>query len=108
MRISDCSSDVCSSDLIGEMPPARRREPRLAANRQLLERFEAIGGEAGGDDGDVAAFAAQPRERRVGCRLHPFGAADARLKSAQIGRTHVYTPDTNAHLVFRILLTTTH
>ena len=51
-------------------------ETGLAANRQLLERFEAIGGEAGGDDGDVAAFAAQPRERRVGCRLQPFGAAE--------------------------------
>ncbi len=61
------------------MPP-RGCELVLAADRQLLERFEAVGGEAGSEDGNAPPLAAQPFERRVGRGFEPLGAAEARLE----------------------------
>src|SRR3546814_7192901 len=104
MRISDWSSDVCSSDLLrvaallgqqpqaavvwhpaevieGPVDPARIAEPVSGAQR-FVGRIEA-------DDPTVLVVDRTQRDR---------GAI------AKIGREHVCTPVTNAHLVCRLLL----
>src|SRR3546814_4779656 len=75
MRISDWSSDVCSSDLkeIVVHPPVRARAGR--AGKGLILR-NLIG-------------------------MMDFTMVDA---AREIGRAHVRTPVTNAHLVCRLLL----
>src|SRR3546814_3564408 len=79
MRISDWSSDVCSSDLSGLHHRIRRRRASAPAPAR-------------------AACNAGPRSRR---RFRSDGSIEQRLK---IGRAHVLTPATNAHLVCRLLL----
>src|SRR3546814_6783715 len=86
MRISDWSSDVCSSDLclVSAALPRRERQTRLY--RDVLE--------AAGD-------------RPVVFRTLDIGGDKALpyLREAdEIGRAHVRTPVTNAHLVCRLLL----
>src|SRR3546814_5553143 len=123
MRISDWSSDVCSSDLRqGIAPdvlgvvlhPAGLRE----VLRQLLLRLAeaaAIAGEkngaaAGGSlvDGENAAFGTHAGSPGLELQLFLFVAVPAAGRgcrgSAKIGRAHVGTPVTNAHLVCRLLL----
>src|SRR3546814_4915051 len=72
MRISDWSSDVCSSDLL-------RRRAAEATLRTDHQRGWPV---------------AAARYRRSVCPL----------PRAEIGRAHVLTPVTNAHLVCRLLL----
>src|SRR3546814_3079072 len=99
MRISDWSSDVCSSDLAGEarVPVARddlapddrdRRGTKLRVERLgQLERGQRL-------------FDVDMRAHRDGMNAG-VGAPGA---EHQIGRAHVCTPVTNAHLVCRLLL----
>src|SRR3546814_5245888 len=85
MRISDWSSDVCSSDLVRAQGMGLGFASLIKAARALSSR----------DQGDMSAAAWMQRRRdNDGLR--------------QIGRAHVCTPVTNAHLVCRLLLETKH
>src|SRR3546814_7656538 len=104
MRISDWSSDVCSSDLgrlllraIARVKPVEidfEFGRRLPLDRRVrLRTFEiAIFIEPASDV--LRRIARQVERRRRG------GTADG----GKIGRAHVLTPVTNAHLVCRLLL----
>src|SRR3546814_7556172 len=94
MRISDWSSDVCSSDLLDALPCQQCRDLAIAERR---------GAVLGIDD------AADHRpDRRAGTFLSPPGNLrwEECLQFIEIGRAHVCTPVTNAHLVCRLLLET--
>src|SRR5688572_21045059 len=72
---------VVEAGEVGEIGPAGAEESIAAADRQLLERLQAVGGEAGRDHGHFDhALARKLGEQFVGGRLEPFGAAEARLK----------------------------
>src|SRR3546814_9078047 len=141
MRISDWSSDVCSSDLgsilgkldgkvalvtgsgrgIGRAIALKLagegarvvvndldEEPGDAVAREVRDR----GGEAIAVNGSVTSdgFA----ERFVGAAMEQFDGLDIIVNNAgytwdaliqnQIGRAHVCTPVTNAHIVLRLLV----
>ena len=68
---------VAQAGDIGEVRAARGLILFLAADREFLERFEAIGRKAGGEDRYAFAFAAEPREHRVGRGFEPFGAPES-------------------------------
>src|SRR3546814_7093691 len=122
MRISDWSSDVCSSDLAGD-EIAHRLAPRFGVRR----RGERVGEDVGQDDARRRAIVedlARPRHRRfrfgkarhvlrVASEQHghrvarPDGIALLVMIEArrhEIGRGHVLTPLTNVHLVCRLWL----
>src|SRR3546814_2358053 len=97
MRISDWSSDVCSSDLRDRLVEqalggGHRHQGRdLRAAARLAE------------DGDITGIAAEGRD----VALDPSQRGDqVELPhiATEIGRAHVCTPVTNAHLVCRLLL----
>src|SRR3546814_7004169 len=113
MRISDWISDVCSSDLLprdGRTRPARPDHRGLWLRRRLLcrlwpdrprgrgRRFRLpLDDERAvepGDASDLCLWLGSP------AREIPAQAGDRR----KIGRAHVCTPVTNAHLVCRLLL----
>src|SRR3546814_10045529 len=120
MRISDWSSDVCSSDLLdvgGRSKPGLHPPPgdieclvedrqRLARCRKLLLCETCIDIGRGGLSNQRHAHC---RELEGSGRL--VGARSlyaARNAAEEIGRAHVVTPDTNAHLVCRPLLEKTY
>src|SRR3546814_5143695 len=89
MRISDWSSDVCSSDLLvaagtdeGQCALRTARFVTAMPTRGVIDFYYAHAGASG--------FSAEHR-------------ADDDMNT-QIGRAHVSTPVTNAHLVCRLLL----
>src|SRR3546814_3860968 len=93
MRISDWSSDVCSSDLprscvsIGAAPFWNRQERRHRRTRPVAfgrPRHQAASNMYGSGDG--ARSSGRGKRQR------------------EIGRAHVRTPVTNAHLACRLLL----
>src|SRR3546814_9475297 len=91
MRISDWSSDVCSSDLrdFGAAGRGVKFGTRDGVERPRLHQIEP-------ELGIGPAFVANRRED---------GAIAFSLTGVeQIGRAHVWTPVTNAHLVCRLLL----
>src|SRR3546814_8157795 len=108
MRISDWSSDVCSSDLAtvvdSEFPSydgdknGELSQTEFTAWMTTLKKAEiASTGQALGDQ-EISAWASTA-----------FAMADqdkskAVSKTEQIGREHVWTPVTNAHFVYRLLL----
>src|SRR3546814_1175254 len=111
MRISDCSSDVCSSDLLHATggAPAVLRALRVRLNldvptitgRTLGEVIDAA-------DPWVDPTVVRPLEDPIAPQgglvalsgtLAPKGAILKRAAATQIGRAHVCTPVTNAHLV---------
>src|SRR3546814_4921132 len=130
MRISDWSSDVCSSDLLSLAPAAHAQEDRLEAlERRLAEQQTRI-------DHLESLIAKQsqmvqqapatdsPSPANVALALPPSSPAPAASPATtasrtddgfrlpgldvrgdmrvQIGRAHVCTPVTNAHLVCRL------
>src|SRR3546814_7710072 len=105
MRISDWSSDVCSSDLLNQIAVNLLRNRARAAFQQSVAR------QVSAEDVPLPAndMIAEVEARDV---LNRVGAAMARLSpktreifmAHQIGRAHVCTPVTNAHLVCRLLL----
>src|SRR3546814_7216767 len=123
MRISDWSSDVCSSDLVARDRPVPRPERTAPTPRSPLQPHGPAVDRSGPDDSDA--------DRRLLLR-HPFRASAVRRSafepsvplvlppwpggcdnrpldvleepSWQIGRAHVCTAVTNAHLVCRYLL----
>src|SRR3546814_3832979 len=112
MRISDWSSDVCSSDLLISVIAANARveEPWWWAWEWPCMGWHAATGLErtlfqGGDWG-FGIGASKEQEHPVfpvlcQCRHVP---AFPNPQSRKIGRAHVCTPVTNAHLVCRLLL----
>src|SRR3546814_1122996 len=94
LRISDWSSDVCSSDLLQEH---RQRDRGFVVE----QRAQCIFAGAELDARDIG----EPRDFAVGAGLDDDVAE---LLFGQIGRAHVCTPVTNAHLVCRLLLDKKH
>src|SRR3546814_1069340 len=106
MRISDWSSDVCSSDLLQSIDTENIqpliffvRSDGASGRRALANDFDGVAffknkcrhGHAR-QPGKTSAAILRPRVRHL------------QLSPAQIGRAHVCTPVTNAHLVCRLLL----
>src|SRR3546814_6606167 len=58
MRISDWSSDVCSSDLLAEQVDDLRLHRHVERRRRLVEHYEAWLQHHGAGDGDALALAA--------------------------------------------------
>src|SRR3546814_3167590 len=107
MRISDWSSDVCSSDLLGA-------QGTVLAGGRYDGLIEALGGPetpgvgwAAGIE-RLAMLIDAPQEEKPHVVLIPMGAAAEKaatgLLADQIGRAHVRTTVTNAHLVCRLPL----
>src|SRR3546814_8807251 len=107
MRISDWSSDVCSSDLLFSRKPLEEiktiRTDGHSRTSNLLARVLASrywkSNATFGNTTDADAFVL------IGDRT--FGLKDEYpyvYDLAEIGRAHVCTPVTNAHLVCRLLL----
>src|SRR3546814_6487587 len=109
MRISDWSSDVCSSDLRG-------KRPQMAAIAEAGADLVIVTDDnPRGEDGDaivadiVAGFSKpaavvveRNRRKAIAREVGEAGADDIVLiagKGAEIGRANVRTPVTNAHLV---------
>src|SRR3546814_1503118 len=119
MRISDWSSDVCSSDLAGDAEQVRPiRLPVEGSVRVSVDGIETAAFLIT-DDGAVSLDAAPGPgiAVRAGFQFDvPVRFAEDRLEasratflagelaSVQIGRAHVWTPVNNSHLVCRILL----
>src|SRR3546814_4221081 len=118
MRISDWSSDVCSSDLGGEIArveaveggvelPAGRRLPgdvaariERAAGRGRAQRLQ--------HHAAVAAAAVELHACVLAIAGHVGRAHRCPLRGPEIGTAPVGTPVTNAPLVSRLLLAKTH
>src|SRR3546814_6908571 len=92
MRISDWSSDVCSSDLSRQPLLSYAPVQRVAAGEKLL----------GAHRGEPRGCAAPVH--RLGARARADAPAGDQQTDPEIGRAHVLTPVTNAHLVCRLLL----
>src|SRR3546814_2228712 len=95
MRISDWSSDVCSSDL----QVVKRANKSLGCFPPILQALGLL------DTQD-------PEEMRLNMAALQDDTQEAAarreaLRAAQIGRAHVWTPVTNEHLVCRLLLENT-
>src|SRR3546814_4027419 len=135
LRISDWSSDVCSSDL-GR--PFRIDHPKIDhradADGDIVARDHVLcghvehhcpqihadhlldigdekdeagaldGGEAAEGEYDAALIFAQNLDRR--CQEQKNEDERRNVEGQKIGRAHVCTPVTNAHLVCRLLLAT--
>src|SRR3546814_4217077 len=143
MRISDWSSDVCSSDLRQTKEADRaadlqtwkikqdytRENPSAPSDAGLLEWWESLPAErkasyaAMKDVQSPIAVSGPGGTFRVPRQLEQQGGGDlraqaeaaisggadpaavwARYRQMEIGRAHVLTPVTNAHLVCRLLL----
>src|SRR3546814_6863689 len=115
MRISDWSSDVCSSDLVGHVPGAERRRvafrQRIALLLALLERLLRLLGRGFAADGEAAVrlapatatavFAHVVEATQFAALVRGAVAADVavravlaadlhgRLAGLEIGRAHV-------------------
>src|SRR3546814_3658556 len=80
MRISDWSSDVCSSDLVG--PDDHR--PAIGADPHALARFQRDRGRGRLDEGcGVQAYGAGDRAHGAVFKRHPAVGADRRLGLAR-------------------------
>src|SRR3546814_7804742 len=112
MRISDWSSDVCSSDLlaeVGAVDVGHEREAHVAITeiaQRLAGHHRAEVRAADADADHVAdALARMPRPLPA---AHALGegrhAVEHLVHLCEIGSAHVCTPVTNAQLVCRLLL----
>src|SRR3546814_6651086 len=128
MRISDWSSDVCSSDLrtvdylIGTMIELPRAALKAGEIAEVGEFFsfgtnDLTQTTIGISRDDAGRFLTQyvdkgifPRDPFVSLDIEGVGelieldAERGRAARSEIGRAHVGTPVTNAHLVCRLLL----
>src|SRR3546814_4470554 len=102
MRISDWSSDVCSSDVAGRLPG----QPELAGEVTRLWRSVRSGCPhilhqiALAEDPRIGELALFISVATTDGQRHLVGEVIVE----QIGRAHVCTPVINAHLVCRLLL----
>src|SRR3546814_10759851 len=103
MRISDWSSDVCSSDL---RLAACRREVEL--NRRLsTDVYLGVADvldSAGEPCEHVLVMRRMPADRRLSTLVLEGAPVEEALDDLEIGRAHVCHPVPNAHLVCRLLL----
>src|SRR3546814_7977590 len=118
MRISDWSSDVCSSDLIdyGAKRNIFRNLVRAGAKVTVLPAtatFEDVmkqkpaGVFLSNGPGDPAAtgeYAVPVIQKLLAANIPIFGICLGHPLLGPIGRAHVCTPVTNAHIVCRLLL----
>src|SRR3546814_5218833 len=109
MRISDWSSDVCSSDLFGLAAALGVIIDDMRNHWCVIARDDILHQPALHDDGDLRHVIDSGRRRRggdrdTGERRGPCGEHCL----IEIGRAHVWTPVTNAHLVCRLLLENTN
>src|SRR3546814_3355936 len=115
MRISDWSSDVCSSDLAA-LAPAARVDQVMCSARLVFRKKRRV--PLSGSDSDAIRpwtnwMRRRPKSmrRRTGNRdakmtKVTFISADGQNRMVEIGRAHDRTPVTNAHHVCRLLLET--
>src|SRR3546814_4922394 len=96
MRISDWSSDVCSSDLESEQ---RTLASGPKCNKYLLMSRPRASGERRLDSFDRAILRILQRDNKT-----PQREIAGAVNLSEIGRAHVCTPVTNAHLVCSLLL----
>src|SRR3546814_4783298 len=116
MRISDWSSYVCSSDLCATQTPApatkptasaatasspRATSPCCSANARLTRSILPCA-PVSAPTPNVVGYPARDHRRRE-IALHWMPSRKCR-RAVEIGRAHVRTPVTNAHLVCRLLL----
>src|SRR3546814_9453382 len=112
MRISDWSSDVCSSDLPLHPGPLllrsavrqTRRRGRHRNNPATVWSAPLRGPAAPGKPFIILSelLSKQPLFKAMDCISCPIGSTSTR-GNCEIGRAHVWTPVTNAHLVCRLL-----
>src|SRR3546814_8006281 len=121
MRISDWSSEVCSSDLTAapQQPAAAEQETgglqdivvtaqkRSESAQQVPIAISAVTSEALQAKGltDVASISGQAPNVTLKSS-GAFGGSSSTIFTYKNGRAHVCNPVTNAHLVWRLLLTT--
>src|SRR3546814_18872401 len=91
MRISDWSSDVCSSDLIELERPIRERRPRFEVEPDVerrggVVRRQVIGEHVAAEAPVVAQYVAQQERIFAG-----VGAVDARTEERRVGKECVMT-----------------
>src|SRR3546814_995588 len=106
MGISDWSSDVCSSDLVTAHALVKARETGAASLEPVIqEKGHGLVRAIGRGLGRVVDFAVIPAagDTEVEAFDHIAGIGE-RDAYQEIGRAHVCTPVTNAHLVCRLLL----
>src|SRR3546814_6626737 len=114
MRISDWSSDVCSSDLVvvqvasvgpvGDIFQEVAEIQHVAlAEVEVGDDVVAAVGAVGEDEGIRPVAAGQGVVTLAAVKHVSAGPADEHVV-AKIGRAHVCTPVPNAHLVCRLLL----
>src|SRR3546814_9424840 len=104
MRISDWSSDVCSSDLALSMELNRDNLPSYATCFLVFLVCMAIGRKGHSWPVSYLGVLSYPLyllHQDIG--LIVIALAEPHL-GLEIGRAHVWTPVTNAHLVCRLLL----
>src|SRR3546814_7504366 len=111
MRISDWSSDVCSSDLrqnsiVTRLQSAhnRLRVRELYAGEKVQDafaRFDLLERRVDLAEGRADAMSLGTQRRTLEEEIADLESND---KVEEIGRAHVCTPVTNAHLVCRLLL----
>src|SRR3546814_3395156 len=112
MRISDWSSDVCSSDLGGgeqgighgfdaDIAGIMRRGNNLRVAPEDMAPWQRFGGED--VERGAGKLAGLQRREQIGLD-QMLATADMHEIAAQIGRAHVCTAVTNAPLVCRLLL----
>src|SRR3546814_6026208 len=112
MRISDWSSDVCSSDLqarqAGELLKQQGFEFDLAYSSVLKRAIRTlwIALDAMDSMHTPTGLSWRLNERHYGALqgLNKAETAEKYGDEQEIGRAHVWTPVTNAHLVCRLLL----
>src|SRR3546814_7769223 len=100
MRISDWSSDVCSSDLEGLAAvavPVRLKSGRTVAALNCSSLTRRL-------DNDNTLQQRAALLQRAAQRVSEAVQMIPSLGASQIGRAHVCTPVTNAHLLCRLLL----
>src|SRR3546814_1043785 len=94
MRISDWSSDVCSSDL-GPRTLQHRMQRSVRRRARTIVRIGRM---------PVKPIATSDMRRQRKTARNVRQAARMLAPRGKIGRAHVWTPVTNAHLVCRLLL----
>src|SRR3546814_2367634 len=106
MRISDWSSDVCSSDLYrgsgADLPTGEGIVGRGRRYRPSPPARPALTCPVAGLDFPPVLNSTEPAEIMYGKAAPALRYGSSSL--SQIGRAHVCTPVTNAHLVCRLLL----
>src|SRR3546814_4871207 len=113
MRISDWSSDVCSSDLVPEEIAEQSQahdtdeaapKPKRAPRARRAPKSEAVADESHTMDAAILPPSISRADNDSGEEERPTPRKRTRRTRPEIGRAHVCTPVTNAQLVCRLLL----